>query len=215
MKNPTLSGLTLCVALTSSHLLAATTTADWMRDATLSWIPAYAIDGNAALGIPAETKEQHAARRAAIAADVEAAVNDQDTAPLFAGPDGRAKTGLFVLAIWRGESNYDLRVHRHHCKGLPAGSCDSGRAWCMGQLHWDDGVSTLMPKGWTATDLETDVKKCAKATVAVLRYSMKACSHLKGPDQFAAYASGKCIPNDKMRARYEATMAWAKAHPLP
>lgn len=213
MKHITLFGLALVAMLTSSHLHAASKTADWLRDATLSWQPAYAISPST--GVPGENVKEHEARRAALVADLETVVNDPEEAPLFAGDDGRAKTALFVLAIWRGESNFDLRVQRYHCKGLPQGMCDGGRAWCMGQVHFDDGAANLLPKGWVAADLEADVKKCAKATLAVLRYSKKVCGHLKGPDQFAAYASGKCFPSEKMRARYELAVAWLKAHPLP
>lgn len=191
------------------------TRAAWLLAATSHWVKPFAVQAGAIV----EDVDAHAARRAAIVEAVDKVTADAAMPSLFpsaVGADGRALSALMVLSVFRFESHFDVRVQSHHCKGLPKGSCDGGKAWCLGQVHPED-VPQLADLGWKGEDLQADVEKCVKATLWRLDAARRACSvqGLEGGDRFSSYATGKCGRSEIMQLRYGAAAAWLKAHPAP
>lgn len=188
----------------------------WLLSATRSWQPYFAIPEMRDAGkivSPAESLDEHGKRRAEIISAVWRAASDEKTPILFTGPNGRAFTALFVLAIWKEESHYDLRVDKFHCAGLPKGSCDGGHAYCLGQVHPKD-VPQL---GYTGPELEADNFKCALATIHRLAAAKAGTPKEAHPaDRFCGYAIGRFeSPCPPMRFRYQYASTWAANKPLP
>lgn len=71
--------------------------------------------------------------------------------------------------------------------GLQRG--DSGRSWCIMQIHIINGVT---PQGWNGNELILDRTKCIKAGIDVMNWSEKVCKNNPMELQLAAYASGRC-----------------------
>ena len=202
-------------ATCNQQAFATESTETYLIRASLYWRPSYKIEAKS--GVPRETEEQHFARRQEIVRAVLAVANDPAEAPLFAGPHARTRTALFILSVYRWESDYDLRVEQYHCAGLRKELCDHGNAWCLGQVHpkWNYGI---WPTTWSPHDLELDRKKCAIATLHVLRAAAKGCESAKNQDKFSSYVAGnkaKCLPNKTMALRYQSVVDWEKSDPLP
>jgi hypothetical protein len=207
---------TACVLLASvigiSDARCEETEAEWLLAATRSWIKPFAVSGAVT-----ESIEEHEARRALVVEAVVKVAEDATMPNLFPNAkNGRALSALMVLSVFRFESRFDVRVQNRHCKGLPKESCDSGKAWCLGQIHPED-VPKLAELGWTGADLEADAEKCARATFWRLDASRIACSAvgLEGGDRFSSYATGKCEKGGVMQLRYGAATNWAAKHPAP
>lgn len=182
----------------------------WLLNATLSWQEPYAIRGGKE-GVPPETRAQHMERRRAIVRDVLRVAMDSSEQPLFDGDDGRLRTALFMLAIMRFESSYDLRVDRFHCAAMPKGYCDGGAAWCMGQVH--TGPSGYTAEGWTGPQLLKDRTKCARAQLHILQACLRMCAGPVTWQSFSPYASGTCDPSPIMESRWLAMTTWIDENP--
>ncbi len=208
--------LALTMILASADARATDPTVQWLLDATESWTPSFALKPTTKDGkeiVPGESLENHRERRRLIVEGVLRAALAPETPAVFDGPKGRAYGALLVLGIWNEESHFDLRVDKHHCLGLPAGSCDGGHAWCLGQVHPKD-VPQL---GYTGEDLAADYYKCARATLVRLAAAKAGTpKDAVAADRFCGYAIGHFeTPCPPMRLRYQNMSRWAKAHPAP
>jgi len=216
MKTLTRIMLALTMILASADARAVDPTALWLLDATESWTPSFALKPTVKAGkeiVPGETLEDHRERRRRIVEGVLRAALAPETPAVFDGPKGRAYGALLVLGIWNEESHFDLRVDKHHCLGLPAGSCDGGHAWCLGQVHPKD-VPQL---GYSGEDLAADYYKCARATLVRLAAAKAGTpKDAVAADRFCGYAIGHFeTPCPPMRLRYQNMSRWAKVHPAP
>lgn len=114
-------------------------------------------------------------------------------------------TAAQMIAIWQHESALALAVD----KGLGKhGVGDGGNSFCMAQIRVGKKGSTR--EGWTGQDLLDDRKKCFRVQLRVLAGSIALCraAGLGPEDGLASYATGRCVPNDKARVR------WNSAHKL-
>jgi hypothetical protein len=181
---------------------------EWLYDATIAWQPAFSVKSKSVT----ESIEEHKERRRKIAASVWSAANDPSTPVLFSGTYGRQLTALFVLGIWKAESNFDIRVDKLHCVDLPKGSCDGGSAYCLGQIHPND-VPQL---GYSGIELQSDNIKCARATIYRLSAAKAGTPKDANPaDRFCGYATGHFeSPCPLMRLRYSFASSWSKHHPV-
>lgn len=189
----------------------------WIYEASKEWIPISAVGGW-------ENKEQADVRRLAIATDIVDVAFDPDEKPVFtpsSEPDGdyraRVNTAIYIAAIAKFESGYDVRVDTGHCEAFPggikAGWCDNGNAHSLWQHNIGNGKTA---DGWGKVDLIADRKKAIRAAQRALRASAKACgSKYSGADAHSAYAQGFCGPSAKMRERFDLSVAWTKSHPPP
>lgn len=66
---------------------------------------------------------------------------------------------------------------------------DSGRSWCIMQVHVPKGIT---PQGWSGKELVEDRTKCIKAGIDVMKWSYKVCKSNPEKLRLAAYASGRC-----------------------
>ncbi len=199
----------IAVSTSTAHAdMKYLSTEEWLLDATLSWQPTFSVNTKSVQ----ETAPEHLRRRREIAASVWIAAKDPSTPILFSGPYGRELTALFVLGIWKAESHFDIRVDKFHCIDLPKGSCDSGSAYCLGQVHPKD-VPQL---GYSGIEMQTDNVKCAKATIYRLASAKAGTSKEENPaDRFCAYATGHFeTPCPTMRLRYSYASSWSKHHPV-
>lgn len=146
----------------------------------------------AALSLPAPWTKTPVETRA----EYEARVGTIAHAIALEAPD--KLTAATVLAIWYGESRFDLRVHAG--EKHPVWTQDMGRARCLGQLH----VSGLVPRTeWerlVGTTLDA-TRRCARATVRVLLAQRRLCRARGTPglaETLAAYGSGRhCRPGPR------------------
>ena len=153
-----------------------------------------------------ETYEQADARYQEIASAIIEVSYDKEERPLFAGPDGRANTALFIAHKFWLESGFrrDVQTGLGREKNLVSGLNDHGRSWCLGQLNLGihqvslqegekeyDSVNTTR-EGWTGRELVDDLHKCVKASLHLMRASFGSCPQL-GPDgRLTVYAAGVC-----------------------
>jgi hypothetical protein len=143
-----------------------------------------------------EKPEATEARYHRFADEVVAAVEEDE--PLFAGPDGRAKTALYLTSIASFETGgFVARVIDCRVGG------DGSRSWGPFQSQ---------------TEKETACGSVAGAVhvaLAQIRTSFKMCAALPEEDRLAAYASGSCDKglresrNRSRRARW-----WWDHHPF-
>jgi hypothetical protein len=143
-----------------------------------------------------ETVEARTARYVSIAEDVYAVAFDPDIEPLYAGPKGRQRTALLVLAIAFHESAFAHDVDVGPCYRGRDGQnarCDHGRSACIMQIHVGEGKT---PEGYTQADLFADRKKCLRSAIARSRSSLGECKHLDEKHRLNAYASGVCTRGD-------------------
>jgi hypothetical protein len=133
---------------------------------------------------------------------------DPSVQPLFRGQYGRASTAMLVASIWFMESGFrrDIDLGTSRVRLRRAGLNDFGRSWCMGQINlgskkvqdpdhpgrWVETSERTTPEGWTGPDLLSDRRKCAAATIRVLRSSLGGCRHLPISERLALYAAGTC-----------------------
>ena len=153
-----------------------------------------------------ESKAQAEARYREIAeAILDVSFNPAEE-PLFTGANARSKTALFIMFKFYKESSFRRDVHLGLGRARLGrqGWNDNGRSWCMGQIMlgrksveiepgvWAEESSTTTAEGWTGTDLVQDTRKCAAATLHILRKSFGACAKLPPDERLAAYATGSC-----------------------
>jgi hypothetical protein len=164
-----------------------------------------------------ETAEQKSARYQSIAEDLYDVVYDPDVEPVYAGPKGRRRTALLVLAIAFHESGFAHDVDIGPCylgKDGTSARCDHGKSACVMQLHIGEGTT---PEGYTQADLFADRKKCFRAALARIRSSLGECKHLDEKHRLNAYASGVCTRGDEQSEELSALVDkfGAKVAPPP
>ncbi len=129
-----------------------------------------------------ETAAERDARYHEIARDLATVVEDPAEAPVFGGPQGRARTGALLLGLSYVESGWRKDVDEGAKRG-PAG--DS----CLLQLNIGRGHTR---EGWSHADLTGDRTKCFRAGLHLARMSYGACGSSPAEDRLAAYATGRC-----------------------
>ena len=92
---------------------------------------------------------------------------------------------LLILAVAQHESGFALDVDKGPCR---AGTCDSGRAACMMQIH----ASTQR-----RAELFADRRECFRVGLAALKSSMASCRENDEATKLAQYASGTCLRGKK------------------
>lgn len=161
--------------------------------------------------------ETSAAHRAAVAADVAAIAYDPAEPPLFAGPDGRAKTALLIASVTFFESQYREDIDAGRCR---KDECDRGRAFCMLQVQPGPGGLVLVGDEWDyadrvpgaralrGEDLVADRQLCVRAALHMMRASMR---HVHSLGEYTGEG------RDGPRARWRLTYAkrWLERNPAP
>lgn len=143
-----------------------------------------------------ETADEKLVRYEAIATDLyETVFENPDNASLFSGGfKGKLRTTTLLLATAAHESAFSRDVDQGPCfrKNGYKGRCDSGKAYCMMQVHV--GPDGKTPEGWTGEELFADRKKCFTTALNGMRRSIRACRKVhKTPNLWlSAYASGDC-----------------------
>jgi hypothetical protein len=187
--------------------------------------PAYYADAK-------ETQEERADRYNSIATDLLDVAYDAQEAPLFKGPDGRAKTAALLLSIASFESGFrkdvDIGVGEKS-KG------DHGRSWCLMQVQLGEANSAghtptrivLTPDGtydWAYTldkglggeDLVQDRKSCFRAALHIVRVSFRACGRLPIEQKLRLYVSGSCGSGGPQSShRVTRAMSWLRKFAPP
>ncbi len=168
-----------------------------------------------------ETPEEALVRYQGIAEGIKDVVYDPDEAPLFKGPDGRARTAAVVESIMSHESFFRKDVDFGLGK---SGVGDGGKSWCLMQVqlgkmvngHTERRIVTLpngswryakdKEEGWGGEDLVADRTKCIRAGLHIVRVSFLACAALPVKQWLDVYASGTC---DQGQAESEHRMGLA------
>lgn len=151
-------------------------------------------------GAENETDAARQARFAEISSDLSAVV--QAEAPIFPGPQGRARTAALLLGIAAYESAFLLEVD----KGLDReerakrGQEDHGRSWCLLQINLGKGrvmVGSEEMRSWYGKDLVQDRKKCFRVGLEMARRSVASCARVFADQRLwlNQYASGECKPD--------------------
>lgn len=180
-----------------------------------------------------ESFAQADARYRAIAETIVDGVFDPEVEPVFNGPRARQNTAMLVTIWWNAESGFrrDVDLGTGRAKTAKAGWNDFGRSWCMGQINlgrkrrpdpenkgaWIEDSPTLTPEGWSGRELCQDRAKCLRATLRVMRGSIRACRNLPAAERLAAYAAGTCSSRagqDISRTRMTWYLRWLQRdHP--
>jgi hypothetical protein len=167
--------------------------------AMVAWVPLYAHR--------TESADEARARYEVIARDAVTIAFDDGEAPLYAGPDGRAKTAVLMLAVASFESSFRPAVD----DGVGRG--DGGRSVCLMQIRVGAGTTR---EGWTGNDLVFDRTRCFRAALHILRSSFGTCRAYAEVDRLSAYATGRCLMGTEVsRARVTRARSWWMSHPLP
>ncbi len=179
--------------VTLKYLLAAM--AAWVQILAARWV--------------GEEPAAQLVRRENIARAAWTVAHDPHEPALFGGPQGRAKTALFMLSIASFESGYHRRVDNGEKRG------DKGNSSCLMQV-WTPCRSCRTPDGWTGDDLVASHERCFRAGLHALAMSLERCAHLKGSDKFSLYTNGQCTTGAwAARHRVARAEAWLTEHPMP
>ena len=166
-----------------------TSLASYVLAAILSWSP---VAVHASYEHTAGTE----ARLASIAADIADVAATEP--PLFAGPDGRARTAILLAAVASFESGrFDGRVQSCQRRG------DNGKALGLFQTHatWAESCTT--------------VREAARVALGRMRESFARCEQNEPDTWLAAYASGSCSRGFfAARHRWERAAEWMRSHPV-
>jgi hypothetical protein len=223
--------LVLAALLGSHSAHAAPTLQDvttWATARMASWQPA----GKSQYPGAKETESEGLARYGLIAQDAFAVAYDPAEAPLFSGPNGRAKTMATLLAIASWESGFRKDVDTG---SGPAAQGDGGRSWCLVQIQLSKASPSTKKTsmrvvmdgdgwkyaydgstGWGGEDLVQDRQKCFRAGLHMARVSFKACSYLPVAERLSVYASGNCQGGRQASAlRMNRAISWLSQAPAP
>jgi hypothetical protein len=170
-----------------------------------------------------ESHEQADARYREIAETLVDGVFDPAVEPVFTGARGRQNTAMLVLVWWNAESGFrrDVDLGTGRARTAKAGWNDFGRSWCMGQINlgrkripdpmhsgkWIEDSPTETSEGWSGLELCQDRSKCFRATLRVMRQSIRSCRTLPFEERLAAYAAGTC-ESETGRAISRQRMSW-------
>jgi hypothetical protein len=168
--------------------------------AMFAWVPLYV---HPASEPPADVQ----ARYERIARDLSAVVLDESEAPLFDGPDARARTAMLMLSVASFESSFRKTVD----DGIRRG--DGGRSYCLMQIRVGQGVTR---EGWSGPQLLEDRKRCFRAALHMLRTSFAQCHSYPVEDRISVYATGHCMLDASIsRSRVVRAERWWGSHALP
>jgi len=162
----------------------------WVVAAMFAWTPAREVDR---------------ARYTEIASDIASVVYDPAEEPLYAGPDGRARTAALLASIAAHESTFRVDVENGHARG------DGGTSWCFMQLHIGSGKTV---EGWTGEDVSADRKLCFRAGLHIARESFRMCKGSPANEMLGAYASGQCGSSPESRQMITRAIAYSQHHPV-
>jgi hypothetical protein len=145
------------------------------------------------------------------AADVALVTYDPEERPLFAGPNGRAKTAVMLLSTALYESGFRRDVDL----GIgPRARGDGGRSCTAFQFNLGDKGKTR--EGWTCQDMYADRTLAVRAALTHLRSAMGACRSLPVEDRLSMYTHGQCVAGDAhARKRYGTFASWVARFPAP
>jgi hypothetical protein len=157
-----------------------------------------------------ETYDEGALRYREIAKAAAAVAYDPDTAPLFEGQSGRARTLALLLSV----AFYESGFLRHVDFGIgPRARGDSGQSWCLMQIMVGTGRTI---QGWSGTDLVANRQRCFRAGLAMMKWSFQACRDKPSMELLDAYTSGSCERGKvESRKRMESAFDWMESHPAP
>jgi len=155
-----------------------------------------------------ERREEALERYQRIAEAIVRNAYNPDEKPLFSGPDGRAKTALWVAAVAFGESS--LRRDVTEGEG-PHGIGDHGRSFCAMQIHLPGATKY---EGMTGKDLLASYEACFRAGLHKLQ--QVSCSDVKTEiGKWSGYR-GHCTDHDGITAfRVTAMKRALKKLPVP
>src|SRR5262249_39879392 len=143
---------------------------------------------------------------------------DPAEAPMFGGKFGRERMAALLLSVSYFESGWRRDVHLGIGK-LARG--DSGRSWCLMQIHIrkgppQDGWDGPRRGGARGPELVASRERCLRAGLHILRRSARACSQRPLTQWLNAYASGTCERGEnESRARVDTAIRWFTQHPPP
>jgi hypothetical protein len=172
----------------------------YLLAAMFAWVPAYVHPHP-------ESSADVRARYEAIARDLSSVVLDESEAPLFDGPNARAKTAMLMLSVASFESAFRKAVD----DGVQRG--DGGRSYCLMQMRVGTGVTR---EGWSGPQLIQDRRRCFRAALHMLRSSFMMCHSYPVEDRIAVYATGHCMLDAPIsRSRVQRALRWWDAHTPP
>jgi len=145
----------------------------------------------------AEPVERTLARYSSIAQDIATVALDPSEAPVYEGPDARAKTAVLLASIAASESF--LRADVDSCKAKG----DGGKSATIFQLQ--NAPSSVC----------TDRQEATRLALARVRQSLDSCRKQPPAERLSLYASGRCDRGQKA-SRYRWTRAerWTSTHPV-
>lgn len=160
--------------------------------------------------------EASAPFRESVAGDVAAVAYDPEEAPLFAGPDGRARTALLLTSVAFHESTFREDIADGHCRPT---ECDHGRAFGLMQIQPGTGL-VLVGDEWDyaarregatpirGADLVADRQLTFRMALHMMRASFR---HVHSLGEY----TGEGSDGPQARWRLERAKRWAKTHPVP
>jgi hypothetical protein len=167
-----------------------------------AWVP---VQTHAALF--GERPEDVAARYESIARDAAEVAFDEAEAPIYEGPEGRARTAVLMLSVASYESFFRKSVDEGSERG------DHGRSYCVMQIFMPKGRTR---EGWSTRNLIEDRKLCFRAGLHIMQNSMSDCRRMPFDDRLSAYVTGQCFFNMSLsRQRFGRARAWWASHALP
>jgi hypothetical protein len=120
-----------------------------------------------------------------------------DELPVYAGDDGPAKTAALLVSIGWFESHFRPDAKGDCDKRDPVTKiCVAGsraHSFCMFQIHETNFASL----GVTETQVQTDLRVCARSALRLVRISFRVCAekpHLDRLDHYAAGGNGCRTP---------------------
>jgi hypothetical protein len=153
-----------------------------------------------------ETRPEAEARYESIADDIVEVFKTEKS--MFNGSDGKLKSMILVQSIMHFEAGFRKDIDLG--KG-PASRGDNGNSVCLMQLNigggrtsrwntvldrpaYDSDPKADVVDGWNAQEIYADRKKCIRAGVRLLRWSIATCSAkgLSQKDWLRVYTSGNC-----------------------
>jgi hypothetical protein len=174
--------------------------ASWLVVAMNAWVQ------------PLPHDESAQERYRSMADDITEVVYDVNEKPLYEGPNGRAKTALFMASIAGFESSYTADVDSGKKRGTVGDACimqlvisGHNRLHLVGDVYeWS------RTEGWTYEDILADRKKCIRGALHIARESFRICHSL------SLYTVGKCDPKEpKARHREERARVRYTRFPSP
>jgi hypothetical protein len=151
--------------------------------------------------------------RIAAAQHALAVAMDPDEAPLFAGPDGRAKTALELLAIATHESGLQPRLWNNVCRPR---ECDGGRATGELQLHLGKYGVELVTDRWIRPCTQIEQANCIDAADVQEdhRKAFIVALHMLRGGGLEGY-TGQPTAGPAPTWIRKAVSDWVNAHPVP